>query len=572
MNSEEINYFAKTNFRNKEVIFGIKEDDRRRHFYSIGKTGMGKTNMIQNMAIQDIRRGKGVGIIDPHGEFAQDCLRSVPRERIQDVIYFNPADLNYPISMNVLEKVSPETRHLVASGLVGVFKKLWSDSWGPRLEYLLRNAILALLECPDATLLGINRLFIDKDYRKKVVDQVTDPVIKSFFLDEFSKYQDRFLQEAIAPIQNKVGQFLSSALIRNIVGQVNSSFSMREVMDQGKILIMNLSKGAIGEDNSNLMGGLMITRLQLAAMSRVDIPEYQRKDFYLYVDEFQNFATESFANILSEARKYRLSLILANQYVAQLEEKVRDAVFGNVGTMVSFRIGGLDAEFLEKEFEPTFTAIDIVNLEKYRVYLKMMIDGVTSNPFSATTLAPIELESTESNTQEVIDYTRSHYGSTKEKVEAEIREWSGTNDPFVAEKISQLAGDRIVESEDDVGGGKAGLNLAKKDRSNEKLVDDSKGKNISENQEGSPSESKIKLTANNPGDSGKAGREPHRADCSGCGTVVEVPFKPDGVRPVFCKDCLKNYQRERAKLEGGQKESSDQSGASSSKRKGKKKK
>ena len=357
--ANKINFFAKTNFRDSEKTFGIKIDDRRRHVYVIGKTGMGKTNLVQNMAIQDIQNGEGVAIIDPHGEFAEECLKAVPAERINDVIYFNPADTEFPIAMNVMEQVDSEYRPLIASGLVGVFKKIWADSWGPRLEYLLRNAILALLEHPGATLLGVTRILIDKKYREEVLETVTDPVIKSFWSEEFAKYNQNFAVEAIAPIQNKVGQFLSSALIRNIVGQEKSSFSMRDIMDGQKIIIMNLSKGRIGEDNSALLGAMMITKIQLSAMERVNMPEEDRKDFYLYVDEFQNFATESFANILSEARKYRLSLILAHQYIAQLEETVRDAVMGNVGTMLTFRVGAADAEYLEKEFDPIFYANDL---------------------------------------------------------------------------------------------------------------------------------------------------------------------------------------------------------------------
>ncbi|MCX6746218.1 MAG: type IV secretion system DNA-binding domain-containing protein, partial [Candidatus Parcubacteria bacterium] len=301
--------FAVTTFRNRERVFGIKLDDRRRHVYVIGKTGMGKTTLIENMVYSDIVAGHGVCYVDPHGDTAEKMLGWIPSNRINDVIYFNPSDINFPISFNVLEKVAPEYRHLISSGLIGVFKKLWADSWGPRLEYLLRNAILALLEYPDSTLLGINRLLIDKEYRKKVVAKVQDPVIKSFWTDEYTKYGPQFQVEAISPIQNKIGQFLSTALIRNIVGQVKSSIDLRKAMDEGKILILNLSKGRIGEDASALLGSMMVTKIQLAAMSRVDIPEDNRRDFYLYVDEFQNFATDSFANILSEARKYRLNLI-----------------------------------------------------------------------------------------------------------------------------------------------------------------------------------------------------------------------------------------------------------------------
>jgi hypothetical protein len=417
--------FAKTNFRNKETVFGIKPGDRRRHMYVIGKTGMGKTNMIQNMAIQDIRNGNGVAVVDPHGEFAEECLKAVPSFRINDVIYFNPADMEYPIAMNIMEDVDLEHRHLVASGLVGVFKKLWADSWGPRLEYLLRNAILALLEYPGSTLLGVNRLLIDEKYRGEVLKQVADPVVKSFWVDEFSRYHDKMLAEAISPIQNKVGQFLSSPLIRNVVGQTRSSFSVREAMDTGKILVMNLSKGKIGEDNSALLGAMMITKIQLAAMARVDMPQAERKDFYLYVDEFQNFATESFANILSEARKYRLNLILAHQFIAQLDEAVKDAVFGNVGTLVSFRVGALDAELLEKEFRPTFHGNDLVNLSKYAIYIRLMIDGVANRPFSATTLSPINLSDTRENIEKIVRVSRERYSKKKGVVEDKIYRWSG---------------------------------------------------------------------------------------------------------------------------------------------------
>lgn len=397
MDNEEITIFAETNFRNKRTRFGIKPDDRRRHMYIIGKTGMGKTVLLENMAIQDIQTGQGVAIVDPHGEFAEKMLDFVPSERVNDVIYINPADIDHPISFNVMEKVEPELRHLVASGLMGVFKKIWYDMWSARMEYITYNTILALFEYPGTTLLSVNRMLSDKDYRQKIVEKITDPTVKAFWVNEFAKYPDRFREESVAAIQNKVGQFISTPLIRNIVGQVKSSFDMRQIMDEGKILIVNLAKGKIGEDASNLLGALIITKLQLAAMSRVDVPEEVRRDFYLYVDEFQNFATEAFATILSEARKYRLCLILTHQYIAQLDSmtdkgkstKVRDAVFGNVGTLVTFRVGAADAEFLEKEFVPEFTIDDLVNLDKYNVYLKLMIDGAASRAFSATTLAPL---------------------------------------------------------------------------------------------------------------------------------------------------------------------------------------
>ncbi len=419
-----ITVFAKTNFRNQERVFGIKADDRRRHMYLLGKTGMGKTNLLENLAIQDIQQGHGICFIDPHGDVALKLIKAIPPERINDVIYFNPADQEFPIAFNVLEQVGADQRSLVASGLVGVFKKIWADSWGPRLEYILRNAILALLEYPGASLLGVMRILVDKSYRERVVEKVTDPVVKQFWSVEFAGWNERTLQEVISPIQNKVGQFTSNALIRNIIGQPTNAFDVRDVMDNRKILIMNLAKGKIGEDSSALLGAMMITKIQLAAMGRADIPEEDRKDFYLYVDEFQNFATDSFANILSEARKYRLSLILANQYIMQLEEKVSDAVFGNCGTIVSFRVGAADAELLEKEFEPVFMMNDMVNLPKYQIYLKLMIDGIAGDAFSATTLPPILIE-TPGVDEKVIAVTRERYASSQAEVEEKIRRWTG---------------------------------------------------------------------------------------------------------------------------------------------------
>lgn len=422
-NNNEITFFAETTFRNHRKDFGIKLDDRRRHIYLVGKTGMGKTVMMENMAIQDIRQGRGVAFIDPHGEAAEKLLDFIPSNRVNDIVYFNPADLNFPIAFNVMERVDPEYRHLIASGLMGVFKKIWPDVWSARMEYILNNSILAILEYPNTTLLGVNRMLADAGYRKKILEKVTDPVVKAFWVNEFARYTQRYEVEAKAAIQNKVGQFISNPLIRNIVGQVKSKIDMREVMDEGKILIVNLSKGKIGEDNSLLLGALLITKLQLAAMSRVDISEEERRDFFLYVDEFQNFATESFVNILSEARKYRLSLTLGHQYIAQMAESVRDAVFGNVGTLISFRVGAEDAEFLEKELTPEFTAADLVNLPKYNIYLKLMIDGIAGRPFSAKTLAPF-LTSKKSYKEKIIKVSRERCGTPRKVVEGKIKRWS----------------------------------------------------------------------------------------------------------------------------------------------------
>ncbi|MFA5318616.1 MAG: type IV secretion system DNA-binding domain-containing protein [Patescibacteria group bacterium] len=423
-----ITIFAETNFRNRRQRFGIKQDDRRRHMYIIGKTGVGKSTLQENMIINDISAGYGVAVVDPHGDLVEKVIKYIPSYRANDVIYFNPSDINYPIAFNVVERVAPEYRHLVASGLIGIFQKLWADSWGPRLEYILRNAILAILDYPGSTLMGVTRMLSDKPFRKKVIEKIQDPVVKAFWVNEFAGYADKFASEAVSPIQNKVGQFLSSSLIRNIVGQVKSSLDLRTIMDEGKILLLNLSKGHIGEDNSALLGAMMITKIQLAAMSRVDTPESQRKDFYLYVDEFQNFATSSFANILSEARKYRLNLIMAHQYIAQLDETVWAAVQGNVGTLTVYRIGAADAELLVKEFEPQFTEEDLVNLPKYNFYVKLMIDGISSQPFSATGLPPKPLEEETDNTEKVIRISRERYAAERSVVEEKIMRWHGLLD------------------------------------------------------------------------------------------------------------------------------------------------
>ena len=426
MNDQQATLFGETNFRGESRKFGIKTDDRRRHMYVIGKTGMGKTTILENMVISDIKAGNGVCVVDPHGDFADNMLDYVPADRVNDVIYFNPGDYDSPIAFNVMENVDPQYKHLVASGLVGVFKKIWADSWGPRLEHILRNTILALMDYPGSTLLGIMRMLTDKTFRNKVVKKVTDPVVKSFWVDEFAGYPDRFMAEAVAPIQNKIGQFLSISLIRNIVGQPKSTLDMRDVMDNKKILLLNLSKGKIGEDASALFGAMIITKIQLAAMSRVDIPEEERSDFYLYVDEFQNFATESFADILSEARKYHLDLIMAHQYIDQLAEEVKFAVFGNVGTIVSFRIGAADAEYLVKEFEPVFDETDLVNLTKFHIYLKLMINGVASQAFSAVTIPP--LWEKEGNKEKIIETSRERYAKDRQMVEDNIAQWSGMMD------------------------------------------------------------------------------------------------------------------------------------------------
>lgn len=424
---EEITFFGKTNFRNFEYKFGIRPKDRRLHMYTIGKTGTGKSTLLENMIVDDINKGKGVAIVDPHGQTVDHILGQIPEHRIKDVIYFNPADRDLPLGFNLLEAVDPDLRSVAASGVIGIFKKLWADSWGPRLEYILRNAVLALIETPDANLLGINRLLVDGPYRRYVISHLTDPVVRQYFETEYENYSPQFRTEAIAPIQNKVGQFLSSKTIRNIIGQAKSSFDVRRVMDEGKILLIDLSTGKIGEDTAALLGSMLITKIQLSAMSRADVHESQRPDFYLYVDEFQNFATESFATILSEARKYHLNLVLTNQFMAQIPEVVKDAIFGNVGTIVSFRVGATDASQIVREFEPVFTANDLVNLDNYHIYTKLSINGVTRPAFSAATLPPFpEIEGFK---DQVIEFSRTTYGRPEEVVSREIAEFAQTGRP-----------------------------------------------------------------------------------------------------------------------------------------------
>jgi len=422
-NNKKTTYFAKTDHRGKEQKFGIKDEDRMKHVYVVGKTGMGKSTLLENMAIQDIRNGNGVAFIDPHGATAEALLDFIPKERIQDVLYFAPFDMEHPISFNIMEDVGYDKRHLVVSGLISAFKKIWVDMWSARMEYILTNTLFALLEYPNSTLLDVNRMLIDKDFRKDVISHITDTVVKSFWADEFAKYTDRYTQEATPAIQNKVGQFVSNPIIRNIIGQPKSSFDFRELMDAKKILIMNLSKGRMGDVNSQLIGSMLIVKIYLAAMSRADTsPQELQKlpPFYFYVDEFQAFANETFADILSEARKYKMSLTIAHQYIEQMPEEVRDAVFGNVGTMMIFRVGAYDAEVLEKEFAPTFTAEDIVNLGFARIYLKLMIDGLASRPFSAMTLSPIA-EPEQIFRDEVIEHSRKTYTHPRSEVEEAIR-------------------------------------------------------------------------------------------------------------------------------------------------------
>ncbi len=382
-----ITYFAETNSRGERKPFGIRRRDRRAHMYVIGKTGTGKSTLLETLVRQDIENGEGLALLDPHGDLIENVRARVPESRKGDLIYFNAPDHTAPLAFNPLENVPPERRSLAALGLLDAFKKIWADSWGPRLEHILRNALIALLDQPEPTLVEVLRLLDDRDFRRTVATRVFNPQVRDFWLREYESYPARFRAEAIAPVQNKVGAFLADPVLNRILTQPKSTFDLKQVMDKRKILLVNLAKGKMGEDSSRLLGALLVAKISLLALSRADVPESKRRDFYLYVDEFQNVATPSLAGMLAELRKYRVGLTLAHQYLTQIDLQVRDAVLGNVGTVISFRLGLPDAEVLEKEFYPTFSAQDLINLPNYHIYLKLMIDGAVSQPFSGETIA-----------------------------------------------------------------------------------------------------------------------------------------------------------------------------------------
>lgn len=384
-----ITYFAETNFRNQKVKFGIKQGDRRSHMYIIGKTGTGKSTLLETLIKQDIISGQGIALLDPHGDLAEKVLEQLPEQRKDDLIYFNVPDDSQALALNPLESVSPQKRPLAASGLLEVFKKIWADSWGPRLEHIMRNALLALLEQSHATLADVLRLLDDRSFRRSVAAKLSSAQVRNFWLKEFEGYPARFRSEAIAPIQNKVGAFLANPILNRILTQPKNTLYLRRVMDNGKILLVNLAKGRIGEDTAMLLGALLVTRIGLAALSRSDVAEDNRRDFHLYLDEFHNFTTLSLATMLSELRKYRVNMIFAHQYMSQLDLQVRDAILGNVSTIISFRVGVNDAEILAKEFYPEFSVKDLLTLSNYQIYLKMMINGMVSEPFSAETIPPM---------------------------------------------------------------------------------------------------------------------------------------------------------------------------------------
>ena len=443
---EERIILGKIVYREREEYFSLTKEDRRKHFYVIGKTGTGKTTLLLNMLIQDIRNGEGVGFFDPHGDALLKLLKYIPQERIEDVVFLNPADLDHPFAFNPLEDVDYYKRTLVTSMILSVFKKIWQDAWSARMEYILQNSILTLLEYPGSTLLDINRLLADDSFRKRVVSQLKDPVVKAFWENEFDKYHLQFRTEAIAPIQNKVGQFIANPLLRNIIGQSKSTVDLSEILNEGKIFLVNLAIGQIGEISAQLLGGLLINALYLKAMERVNIPEEERRDFYLYIDEFQNFATESFVNILSEARKYRFNLILAHQFLDQLDESLKKAILGNVGSMMVFRVGTIDAQIFFEEFERLVSLESFLNLPSYYAYVKILYQNKPQKPFLAQTL-PLETEPEVSYLDEILSYNHLKYSAPREIVEARIRRiyLSSKKEDFL---ICRLCGIQFPNDED----------------------------------------------------------------------------------------------------------------------------
>ena len=417
---EELCPFAKTNYRNMREVFGIKRSDRARHMYLIGKSGVGKSKLLELLIKRDFDWKQGVCIIDPHGDLIENIIPHIPEDRIKDVILFNAADEAYPIAFNPIEKVGPLYRQQVATGLIEIFRKIFGANWTPRLEHVLRMTLLALLDAPKASVMSILLLLTDRDYRQNIIKTIEDQVVKNFWTNEFAGWSEKFDSEAIMPILNKIGQFVSNSIIRNIVGQEENKVVMPEIMDNRKILLVKLPKGILGEENTSLLGSMVITKIYQAALARADIPENQRVPFYLYVDEFQNFATDTFSNILSESRKYRLSLTVAHQYVSQLSELIRKTVFGNIGSIISFRLGPEDAILLEQEFEPRFKAADITNLGVREIYLKLSIDEEVKEAFSARTL---NMPESKTNFKEqIITHSRQTYCRAREQAEQTLKE------------------------------------------------------------------------------------------------------------------------------------------------------
>lgn len=427
VNPKEVSFIGETNYRNEGMRFGIKRIDRRRHLYVVGKTGSGKSKLLELLLISDIQNGEGCCLLDPHGDLADELLKFVPRERIKDVVYVNPIDRDFPIGFNPLEPVKDyQMRQHISTFFIAIFKKLLAFNWNPRMEHVMRYITLALLETPDSNVLGIQRMLSDATFRQRVIKQIQDPIVKSFWTNDFKASDHQFINEAVLPILNKVGQFTANPFVRNMIGQKKNMLNFGAFMNEGKIVIISISKGKLGDENSALLGSMIITKIQQAALARANIAEEERRDFYFYVDEFQNFATDAFSTILSEARKYHLNLTIAHQYIEQLPEEVKATAFGNVGSLISFAVGGDDASYLAKEFAPVFAANDLINLNIREMYVKMSVDGKLTTPFSAKT---IDVPRPNFNyAKEAIDYSRMTYGKNRVAVENEIARWSSVVD------------------------------------------------------------------------------------------------------------------------------------------------
>lgn len=385
---DDITFFARTDFRSDRRVFGIKREDRFSHVYIIGKTGTGKSTLMETMALQDLRRGLGFALIDPHGDLVERIAAQVPTSDGSGIIYLNAADPAQPWGYNPLRHVAPQYQALAASGLMEVFKKMWPEAWGVRMEHILRNVLMALLEQPSATLHDLLRILSDKKFRQEIACSLTNEPVRRFLEKEFDRFSFGYRADGVAPIQNKVGAFLADPLLNRMLTEPGLDLHIRRIMDEGKVLLVNLAKGRLGEDSSSLLGGLLVTTIGLAAYSRADIPAAERRDFYVHIDEFQSFTTLAMANMLSELRKYRVAFTVAHQYLNQLEADVRHAVLGNAGSIIAFRVGAEDAAYLARELVPVFEAADLIRLKNHQIYLKLMIDGMPSKPFSAITLPP----------------------------------------------------------------------------------------------------------------------------------------------------------------------------------------
>lgn len=432
----DVSFFGETDYRNEKYKFGIKRADRRRHVYVVGKTGSGKSKLLELLLISDIQNGQGCCLLDPHGDLADEVLMFVPKERTNDVIYVNPSDRDFPIGFNPLEPVGDyQMRQHLATFFIDIFKKLFQATWNPRMEHLTRYITLALLETPDSNVLGIQRMLSDTTFRQRVIKQIEDPVVSNFWTNEFSVSNERFANDAVVPILNKVGQFVANPLVRNMVGQQKNVLNFEEFMNEGKIVLINISKGKLGEENSALLGSMFITKIQQAAMTRAKMREEERRDFYFYIDEFQNFATQAFSTILSEARKYRLNLTIAHQYIAQLPEDVKATAFGNVGSLIVFPVGGDDANYLAKEFAPVFSADDMINLNVRDMYIKMSVDGRVTQPFSGRTIDV--LKPTFDYSVEIVDNSRMKYGRNRTQVENEIDRWTKSTEPVGSSQTTE---------------------------------------------------------------------------------------------------------------------------------------